>query len=132
MSMTDPIADMLTRVRNAIQARQNDFTFRSSGIKVEIAKILKEEGYIKDYSVSKEDHKTSLKILLKYAPSKKSAITSIKRVSKPGLRKYVGTGEIPKVLNGLGIAIISTSKGLMTDRKARELGVGGELLCTVY
>ncbi|MBI1911253.1 MAG: 30S ribosomal protein S8 [Deltaproteobacteria bacterium] len=132
MSMTDPIADMLTRVRNAIQARQNEFTIPSSGIKLEIAKILKEEGYIKDFGTSKDGNVSFLKIVLKYTSAKKSSITNIKRISKPGLRKYVGKDEIPKVLNGLGIAIVSTSKGIMTDRKARELGVGGELLCTVF
>lgn len=132
MSMTDPIADMLTRVRNAVQARQQDLTVSASNLKAQLAKILKEEGYIKDFSTLKEDNKPILKIHLKYTPSKKSTISSIKKVSKPGLRIYVGKEEIPKVLNGLGIAIISTSKGIMTDRKARELGVGGELICTVY
>jgi len=132
MSMTDPIADMLTRIRNAIRARQTDFTLPASNTKAEIAKILKEEGYIKDFSLVKQDNRSRIKIMLKYSPSKKSSISNIKRVSKPGLRKYVGKEDIPRVLNGLGIAIISTSKGVMTDRKARELGVGGELICTVY
>lgn len=132
MSMTDPIADMLTRIRNAIRARQNELVMGSSNAKLEIAKILKEEGFIKDFSTIKEESRANLKIQLKYAPSKKNAITSIKRVSKPGLRKYVGKEDVPRVLNGLGIAIISTSKGLMTDRKAREVGVGGEVVCTVY
>lgn len=132
MSMTDPIADMLTRIRNAMRARQNEIVFSASGVKLEIAKILKEEGYIKDYSAFKEDNKGFIKLALKYMPGKKAAITEIKRVSKPGLRKYVGKDGIPRVLNGLGIAIVSTSKGLMTDRKAREIGVGGELVCTVY
>jgi len=132
MSMTDPIADMLTRIRNAIRARQTDFTLPASNTKAEIAKILKEEGYIKDFSLVKQDNRNRIKIMLKYSPSKKSSISNIKRVSKPGLRKYVGKEDIPRVLNGLGIAIISTSKGVMTDRKARELGVGGELICTVY
>lgn len=132
MSMTDPIADMLTRIRNAIQARQQEVIMPASGVKLEIAKILKEEGYIKDVSSFKEDSRSLLKVALKFGPTKKYSITSLKRVSKPGLRKYVGKEEIPKVLNGLGIAIISTSKGLMTDRKAREQGVGGELICTIY
>lgn len=132
MSMTDPIADMLTRIRNAIQARQQEVIMPASGVKLEIAKILKEEGYIKDVSSFKEDSRNLLKVALKFGPTKKYSITSLKRVSKPGLRKYVGKEEIPKVLNGLGIAIISTSKGLMTDRKAREQGVGGELICTIY
>jgi small subunit ribosomal protein S8 len=130
--MTDPVADMLTRIRNAVRMRQKDITMPASRLKLEVAKILKEEGYIKDLSAAKAGGFGVIKLQLKYAPSKKSVISSIKRVSKPGLRKYVGKEEIPKVLNGLGIAIISTSKGVMTDRKARELGVGGEILCTVY
>lgn len=132
MSMTDPIADMLTKIRNAVGARHKDVTMPMSRMKQEIAKILKEEGFIKDFSVTKDDGKQFLKVVLKYAPSKKNAIAEIKRVSKPGLRVYVGQGEIPKVLNGLGISIISTSRGIMTDRAAREAGVGGELICTVY
>ena len=130
--MTDPIADMLTRIRNAIQARQSDFTMQLSNVKLAIARILKEEGYIKDCSTVKSDGRMVLKISLKYTPAKKNSISAIKRVSKPGLRKYVGKEDVPKVLNGLWIAIISTSRGLMTDRKARELGVGGEIVCTVY
>ncbi|HAO92887.1 MAG: 30S ribosomal protein S8 [Deltaproteobacteria bacterium GWC2_56_8] len=132
MSMTDPIADMLTRIRNAIQARQSDFTMQLSNVKLAIARILKEEGYIRDCGTVKSDGRMVLKISLKYTPAKKNSISAIKRVSKPGLRKYVGKEDVPKVLNGLGIAIISTSRGLMTDRKARELGVGGEVVCTVY
>lgn len=132
MTMTDPIADLLTRIRNAIRARHQECAAQSSGLKVEVAKILKAEGFIKDYSVAREDNSSVLKVQLKYSPSKKSAITNIKRVSKPGLRRYVGKDDIPRVLNGLGIAIVSTSKGVMTDKKARELGVGGEILCTVY
>lgn len=132
MSMTDPIADMLTRVRNGIQARQTEVTVSASSLKLQIASILKEEGYIKDFKQVTEGKFGAIKITLKYGAAKKSAIASIKRVSKPGLRIYVGKDEIPKVLNGLGIAIVSTSKGLMTDRLAREKGMGGELICTVY
>lgn len=132
MSMTDPIADMLTRIRNAKCARQNEIIVPSSTVKVEIARILKEEGYIKEATPYKDKNRSFIKIQLKYSSAKKSAITNIKRISKPGLRKYVGNDEIPRVLNGLGIAIVSTSKGLMTDRKAREIGIGGELLCTVF
>ena len=132
MSMTDPIADMLTRIRNAATAKKRDVAIPASGIKMEIAKILKEEGYIKDFSTVKDDKKNVIKVQLKYTASKKNAITGIARGSKPGLRKYVGMDSIPKVLNGLGIAIVSTSKGVMTDKKAREIGVGGELICTVY
>lgn len=130
--MTDPIADMLTRVRNAIQARKREVVMPSSNVKFEIAKILKEEGYLKDAGLIKEDKRTYLKLQIKYTPAKKGVITGIKRVSKPGLRKYAGSDALPKVLNGMGIAIVSTSKGIMTDKKARELGIGGELLCTVY
>ncbi len=130
--MTDPIADMLTKIRNAVQARHKEVLVPHSGTKKEVARLLKEEGYIKDFSLIKDGCKGFIKIQLKYAASKKNAITNLKRVSKPGLRVYVGKGEIPKVLNGLGISIISTSKGLMTDRAAMEQGVGGELLCTVY
>ncbi|MCR4288573.1 MAG: 30S ribosomal protein S8, partial [Deltaproteobacteria bacterium] len=104
----------------------------NSSLKHDIAKILKEEGYIKDISIVKDKGRSSIKIMLKYTPSKKNAITSIKRISKPGLRRYVGKDEVPKVLSGLGIAILSTSRGVVTDRTARELGVGGELLCTVH
>lgn len=132
MSMTDPIADMLTRLRNATQARHKEITMQASNLKTEVAKILKEEGFIKDFSIIKDNKFLTLKIIMRFAAPKKGAISEIKRVSKPGLRIYVGKEEIPKVLNGLGIAILSTSKGIMTDRKARELGVGGELLCTVY
>lgn len=132
MSMTDPIADMLTRIRNAIQARHAEVSMPASKVKAEIAKILKEEGYIKEFATIKADKFSNLKVTLKYSASKASSITNIKRISKPGLRKYVGKDEIPRILNGLGVAIISTSGGLMSDRKARELGVGGEILCTVY
>lgn len=130
--MTDPIADLLTRIRNAIQAKHEDLSVPSSKLKVEIARILKEEGYIKDYKVVKEDNFDQLKILLKYTPERTNVITSLQKVSKPGLRKYVGKDDVPSVLNGLGMAIISTSSGVMTDRDAREKGVGGEVLCTVY
>ncbi len=131
MSMTDPIADMLTRIRNGIQARQNEVSLPASKLKIQIARILKEEGYIKDFKHLTEGKRGIIKIALKYGPSKNNSISTIKRVSKPGLRTYVGKDEIPKVLNGLGIAIVSTSKGLMTDKSARELGIGGELICTV-
>jgi len=132
MSMTDPIADMLTRIRNAIQARHAEVVMPASKVKAEIAKILKEEGYIKDFATIKAEKFSHLKVTLKYSSTKANSITVIKRVSKPGLRKYVGKDDIPRILNGLGVAIISTSGGLMSDRKARELGVGGEILCTIY
>ncbi|MEK7678632.1 MAG: 30S ribosomal protein S8 [Deltaproteobacteria bacterium] len=132
MSMTDPVADMLTRIRNAAKAHFKDVLMPNSSLKHAIAKILKEEGYIKDISIVKDKGRSSIKIMLKYTPSKKNAITSIKRISKPGLRRYVGKDEVPKVLSGLGIAILSTSRGIVTDRTAREFGVGGEIICTVY
>ncbi|MBI5885650.1 MAG: 30S ribosomal protein S8 [Deltaproteobacteria bacterium] len=132
MSMTDPIADLLTRIRNAVQAKKRDVVLPASSVKHDIAKILKEEGYIKDVSLIKEDKRSYLKLQLKYTAAKKGVITGIKRISKPGLRKYAGADELPTVLNGVGVAIISTSKGIMTDRKARELGVGGEVICTLY
>ncbi|MBI5237075.1 MAG: 30S ribosomal protein S8 [Deltaproteobacteria bacterium] len=132
MSMTDPVSDMLTRIRNAAKARFKDVLMPNSSLKRDIAKILKEEGYVKDISIVKDKGRSFIKIMLKYTPSKKNAITSIKRISKPGLRRYVGKDEVPKVLSGLGIAILSTSRGVVTDRTARELGVGGELICTVY
>ncbi len=132
MAMTDPVADMLTRIRNALQARHSEIKLPSSTLKVEIARILKEEGYVKDYRVSTGDERPQLGILLKYTSDKKATITSIKRVSKPGLRIYVNSQKIPRVLNGLGVAIVSTSRGVMTDKNAREVGVGGEVLCTVY
>lgn len=132
MSMTDPIADMLTRIRNAAQAKHTTVSIPASNLKLEIARLLKEEGYIEDFKVAKEDGKGTIEVRLKYTASKKSAITSLKKVSKPGLRIYVGKDEVPRVLNGLGIAIVSTSAGVMTDKTAREKGVGGEILCTVF
>jgi len=118
-------------MRNAILVKKRDVTVSASNIKMELAKLLKEEGFINDFTIIKDDKRASLKVQLKYF-SKKSAITGIKRISKPGLRRYVGKDEIPKVLNGLGISVVSTSKGIMTDKKARETGVGGEIICTVY
>jgi len=130
MVMTDPIADMLTRIRNANQMRNETVTMPSSKIKVEIAKILKEEGYITDYSVS-GDAKKVLSVTLKYSGTER-VISGIKRISKPGLRVYAQASDLPKVLNGLGIAIISTSKGLMCDKEARKIGAGGEVLAYVW
>ena len=130
MVMTDPIADMLTRIRNANQMRNELVVMPSSKIKVEIAKILKEEGYINDYSVS-SDAKKELSLQLKYNGTER-VISGIKRISKPGLRVYAQADELPRVLNGLGIAIISTSSGVMCDKKARKLGTGGEVLAYVW
>ncbi|MBY0345648.1 MAG: 30S ribosomal protein S8 [Neisseriaceae bacterium] len=129
MSMQDPISDMLTRVRNAQRAAKVTVCMPSSKIKVAIAKVLKEEGYVEGFSIS-GDKKPVLEIELKYHAGR-PVIERIDRVSRPGLRIYKGHGNIPQVMNGLGVAIVSTSKGLMTDRKARALGVGGELLCLV-
>ena len=128
--MTDPIADMLTRIRNANQMRNATVSMPSSNLKVEIAKLLLEEGYIENYEVSGEVKK-ELTITLKYVENER-VISGLKRISKPGLRVQASVEKLPKVLNGLGIAIISTSKGLVTDKKARELGVGGEVLAYIW
>ncbi len=132
MVMTDPIADMLTRVRNANQMRYEKVVMPKSKIKVEIAKILKEEGFIKDFKVIDEGVQGSIKLELKYGRNNERVITGLKRISKPGLRVYAKTNEVPKVLSGLGIAIISTSKGLMTDRKCRQEQTGGEVIAYVW
>lgn len=131
MSMSDPISDMLTRIRNAQLAEKATVAMPSSKLKVAIAGVLKEEGYVDGFNVVKSDGgKATLEISLKYY-SGSPVIETIQRVSRPGLRIYKGSNEIPKVMNGLGIAIVSTSKGLMTDRKARANGIGGEVLCVV-
>jgi small subunit ribosomal protein S8 len=132
MSMTDPIADMLTRVRNANSAYKATTSMPSSNKLVEIARILKEEGYIVDYSVTKQSPQDSLEITLKYGPRKERTITGLRRISKPGLRVYAKKDELPRVLGGLGIAVISTSVGVMTDRGARKAGVGGEVVAYVW
>lgn len=128
MSMSDPIADMLTRIRNGSAIGMNEVTMPSSKLKVAIAKVLKEEGYINDYSVSDDKVKPQLKIGLKYYQNK-PVIAKISRVSRPGLRIYKDKNSLPKVMGGLGIAVISTSKGIMTDREARRTEHGGEVLC---
>jgi small subunit ribosomal protein S8 len=130
MSMTDPIADMLTRIRNAQTAEKLSATMPSSQMKVSIAQVLKDEGYIDDFKVREQDGKSILDIALKYYAGE-PVIEKIERVSRPGLRIYKGRDDIPRVMNGLGIAIVSTSKGVMTDRKARATGIGGEVLCIV-
>jgi small subunit ribosomal protein S8 len=132
MSMSDPLADMLTRMRNAIMVKFDHVEMPLSNVKVDIAKVLKEEGYITDYKVNSEGTQGTLAIDLKYGPNKESVITGLRRISKPGLRKYAKVNEIPKVLNGLGVAIVSTSKGVMTDKRARELNSGGEIICEVW
>ncbi len=132
MVVTDAIADMLTRIRNANQMHYQEVLVPSSKLKVEIARILKEEGFIENYKVSKEDVQGEIVLTLKYGPNKERVITGLKRISKPGLRVYAKSDEIPKVLNGLGIAIISTSKGLMTDKEARKNNLGGEVLAYIW
>ncbi len=132
MSMTDPIADMLTRIRNGAMAKKETVDIPSSNVKVEIAKVLKAEGYIGAYKVLKDNKQGILNVALKYDENKKSVVEGIKRVSKPGSRVYVNTDSVPKVINGYGIAILSTSKGLMVDREARKSKVGGEVLCNVW
>ena len=130
--MTDPIADMLTRVRNALSARHQKVDVPASNLKVEVARIMKDEGFISNYKVIGEGANRAIRIYLKYGPEDERIINKIERVSKPGCRVYVGRDEIPNVLGGLGINILSTSRGVMTGRDARRLGVGGEILCRVY
>lgn len=131
MSMSDPISDMLTRIRNAQMAEKTSVIMPSSKLKVAIAEVLKDEGYVDGFNIIKgEGGKATLEIGLKYY-SGRPVIEKIQRISRPGLRIYKGSDDIPKVMNGLGIAIVSTSKGLMTDRKARANGIGGEVLCVV-
>ena len=129
---TDPIADYLTRIRNAVAAKHRVVEIPTSNMKREITKILFDKGYILNYKFENERVPGIIKIALKYHPvSKLSAITDLKRISRPGLRRYVGADELPRVLNGMGIAVISTSRGMMTDKEARSLGVGGEVICYI-
>lgn len=131
--MTDPIADYLTRLRNAISARHKVVEVPASNLKKSLTKILFDKGYILNYKFVEDEIQGTIKIALKYHPeTKQPAIRALERVSSPGLRRYVGSEELPRVLNGLGIAIVSTSKGVMTDKEARNLNVGGEVLCYVY
>lgn len=133
MSMSDPIADMLTRIRNANTARHNSVLIPSSKMKVSIANILKTEGYIENYELIDNGKFKDIKITLKYKDNKRTRILSgIKKISKPGLRQYSGKEDLPQVLNGLGIAIVSTNEGVMTDKEARKRGIGGELICYVW
>ena len=130
--MTDPIADYLTRVRNAIMAKHRVVEIPASNVKKDITKILFEKGYILNYKFEDDGPQGTIKIVLKYDAQNTSAIKSLKRVSRPGMRKYTGYREMPRVINGLGIAIVSTSKGVMTDKEATAEKVGGEVLCYVY
>ncbi|GGH74842.1 30S ribosomal protein S8 [Compostibacillus humi] len=132
MTMTDPIADMLTRIRNANMVRHEQLELPASNIKKEIADILKREGFVKDYEVIEDNKQGILRIFLKYGPNNERVITGLKRISKPGLRVYAKADEVPRVLNGLGIAIVSTSKGVLSDKEARAQAVGGEVLAYVW
>lgn len=132
MSMTDPIADYLTRIRNALKAKHTKVDVPYSKLKEEVTRILLEYRYIQNYLNIDDGKQGMIRIYLKYDEDEKSVISSIKRISKPGLRKYVNANEIPRVLNNLGIAILSTSKGVVTDREARQFGVGGEVLCYIW
>ncbi len=132
MPVTDPIADMLTRIRNAIQVRHESVSMPHSRMKLSIARILKDEGFIRDYDLPRGQAHPTLRIHLSYREGRQPAIAGLRRVSKPGLRVYVGKGEIPRVYGGLGVAILSTSRGVMPGRQAWRQGVGGELLCYVW
>lgn len=132
MSLSDPIADMLTRIRNAYRSRQETVNIRASKICEGIAQVLKDEGYINDYTRVEDDKQGILRVYLKYGPRGEDVIVEIKRVSKPGKRVYSGTEDLPRPLDGLGISIVSTSRGVLSDRQCRQEKVGGEVLCTVY
>jgi small subunit ribosomal protein S8 len=132
MGMTDPIADMLTRIRNALMASYNSVDVPGSRMKINIAKVLKSEGFIKNFKLIDDKKQGVIKIYFKYDEKGEPIIDGLKRISKPGCRIYVKSGSIPKVLNGFGINILSTSKGLITDKQAREMGVGGEVICSVW
>jgi len=132
MVMTDPIADMLTRIRNANQMKKQTVDMPASKLKVEILSLLKREGYITDFEVVSGGVQANIKVTLKYLPNQERAVRGLKKISKPGLRVYAKTDELPRVLNGLGIAIVSTSRGIMTDREARKQQIGGEVLAYVW
>ena len=132
MSMTDPIADLLTRIRNAAGAKHQKVDIASSNLKVNVATVLRTEGFIKNYKVIADQKQGILRIYLKFIDEKDPVINEIKRISKPGSRRYVKSDEIPSVKNGMGIAILSTSKGILADKAAREAGLGGEILCTIW
>lgn len=132
MTLTDPIADMLTRIRNAVRVKKKDVNIPSSRMKVEIAKILKDEGYIKNFKVTDDNKQGVLILTLKYTDENESVISGLRRTSRPGCRIYCNKDSIPKVLGGLGIVILSTSKGVASGKKCKELGVGGEVLCYIW
>jgi small subunit ribosomal protein S8 len=130
--LTDPIADMLTRIRNSILIKAEKVDIPASRLKVEIAKIMKEEGFIKSYKIIKDRKQGVLRVTLKYAPDNKPIVEGLKRISKPGRRVYVGKDEVPSVMSGMGIAVVTTPKGILTDKACRREGVGGEVLCYIW
>ncbi len=130
--VTDPIADFLNRIKNGQKARFDKVDIPASRLKTSLARLLKEEGYIKNFKLIKDDKQGLIRVHLKYVDTREPAITGVKRISKPSCRMYVGHDAIPRIMNGLGIAILSTSRGIMTDRQARREGIGGELLCSVW
>jgi len=129
---SDPIADMLTRIRNGMTARHHKVEIPGSKVKIELARMLKEEGYVANYRVATDNNEKTLKVYLKYRPDNRPVITRLTRVSKPGRRVYVDAQRIPRVIGGMGVSVLTTSKGVMTGRQAKGLGIGGEVLCTVY
>ncbi|MGC2424954.1 MAG: 30S ribosomal protein S8 [Nitrospirota bacterium] len=132
MGMTDPIADMLTRIRNANLAKQEKVDIPSSNLKLELARVLKEEGYIKNFKLLKDRKQGIVRVYMKYSPEEFRVINGLKRVSRPGNRVYVGAEDIPRVMGGLGVAIISTSRGVMVDRVSRQRNIGGEIICYIW
>ncbi|MHB1004455.1 MAG: 30S ribosomal protein S8 [Chloroflexota bacterium] len=132
MNLTDPVADMLTRIRNGIQARHDQVLMPASQLKLAIAKIMKEEGYIKDYELLREGPKRTIRVWLRYADAKSPVLTGLRRISKPGKRVYAGSAQMPRVLGGLGVAVVSTPQGVMTAQQARRRNVGGEVLCFIW
>jgi small subunit ribosomal protein S8 len=132
MPVNDPVGDMVTRIRNASRARHDKVVIPSSKLKVEIARVLKDEGFIADYTLHEAKPQSEITVQLKYGPDRTPVITGIKRVSKPGLRRYSNVREIPRVLGGMGVCVLTTSRGIMSDNEARKQKVGGEILCTVY
>ncbi len=132
MVVNDPVGDMITRIRNAVMARHDKVTIPASKLKIEIARTLKSEGFVADYVVHEAKPQGELTLLLKYGSNREAAISGIRRASKPGLRRYVSVREIPRVKSGMGVAILSTSRGIMADHDARQANVGGELICTIY
>jgi small subunit ribosomal protein S8 len=132
MQLSDPIADMLTRLRNGLMARHESVAIPHSNLKEHIARILKDEGFVRDYDVVREGAKATINVVLKYTPQRRPVMTHLRRLSKPGLRRYTGKDSIPRVLGGMGLVIVSTPRGVVTGQTARRLGVGGELLCEIW